>query len=93
MQNVEEEGEKLIKSKHYASTELSNRVEEMLSMWKDLEEAMKIKKNRLNDALLVSFFLLKYLIISKLNGKYLIIGKIDRVAELDFLFGMIFHFL
>lgn len=44
------EGEALIEENHYATKEIQDRVEELESEWRVLQETSELKKNRLNDA-------------------------------------------
>ncbi|XP_043282558.1 spectrin beta chain, non-erythrocytic 5 isoform X2 [Venturia canescens] len=44
------EGEALIEDNHYASKEIQDRLEELETEWRVLQETSELKKNRLNDA-------------------------------------------
>lgn len=44
------EGQELIKDKHFASDTIENKIEELESDWKNLQEMSNLKKDRLNDA-------------------------------------------
>lgn len=44
------EGKELIEDNHYATKEIQDRLEDLESEWRILQEASELKKNRLNDA-------------------------------------------
>ncbi|XP_063994705.1 spectrin beta chain, non-erythrocytic 5 isoform X3 [Diachasmimorpha longicaudata] len=44
------EGENLIENEHYASKEIQDRLEDLESEWRILQQTSELKKNRLNDA-------------------------------------------
>ncbi|XP_057323872.1 spectrin beta chain, non-erythrocytic 1 isoform X4 [Microplitis mediator] len=44
------EGENLIDNNHYATKEIQDRLEDLESQWRILQETSELKKNRLNDA-------------------------------------------
>lgn len=48
--NVIEEGRDLIENNHYASKEISERIEELENHWKELIEQSHLKRDRLNEA-------------------------------------------
>ncbi|XP_067847419.1 spectrin beta chain, non-erythrocytic 1-like isoform X2 [Heptranchias perlo] len=50
LQQTVKEGRDMIAEKHFASPEIKKRIEEVLGMWKDLEELAAFRKQNLQDA-------------------------------------------
>ncbi|XP_063371372.1 spectrin beta chain [Cydia amplana] len=48
--DVANRGEELIEAKHYASQEISTHVEELENLWRELQSAVKLRRERLQEA-------------------------------------------